>query len=397
MASSLCNGIYMYEIGWAEAYVYYSKYGMKKTFIVFSGYNQRAVIAFLRTLESDKCQYAVIATSPADTIFLTKYGSKVSAVRKSSALELTEILRNIRIVQRRIKSDRYVIAPSTEALNRFLLQNRKELEGHNCEIPLVDKELYEKISDKYEFNSICSQHGILVPREYVTITKAKIPYVAKPKKYFSRTEDVYNPILIFSKEAHKSFMKENDIGDFYYQEFVGGKSFYLLYYFCSDGTTYKFSQENYLQQPQGKSIIAAVSSNFHHTRESLKYEKLLEALNFVGFVMVEVKRYKDRNYMIEANPRFWGPSQLFVDAGVNLFKAFLYDLKLIHKKPNLKREAIGIKYFWFGGLMQSLLNEGNVTYHNYSSTQFVNDLPGWFMADIYNRRDTSELFKMLRF
>ena len=37
--------------------------------------------------------------------------------------------------------------------------------------------------------------------------------------------------------------------------------------------------------------------------------------------------------MIEANPRFWGPSQLFVDAGFNLFESFLFDYNIIETLP----------------------------------------------------------------
>ena len=48
--------------------------------------------------------------------------------------------------------------------------------------------------------------------------------------------------------------------------------------------------------------------------------------------MVEVKHLSNKNYMIEANPRFWGPSQLFVDAGINLFEAFLVDNGLLNKR-----------------------------------------------------------------
>jgi hypothetical protein len=35
---------------------------------------------------------------------------------------------------------------------------------------------------------------------------------------------------------------------------------------------------------------------------------------FYGLVMIEVKEYDNQFYMIEANPRLWGPSQLILDA-----------------------------------------------------------------------------------
>lgn len=41
-----------------------------------------------------------------------------------------------------------LIAPSTELLNRFLLQYMNVFERHNCIVPLVDEKLYAFISEK---------------------------------------------------------------------------------------------------------------------------------------------------------------------------------------------------------------------------------------------------------
>ena len=87
---------------------------------------------------------------------------------------------------------------------------------------------------------------------------------------------------------------------------------------------------------------------FHLTSESTKYEKLFKEIKFTGFVMTEIK---GDNFMIEANPRFWGPSQLFVDAKVNLFEAFLHDYNFISNKPPLVVSALkDVIYFWYGGI-----------------------------------------------
>jgi len=366
---------------------------MKKSIIIFSGYNQRAVIAFLRTLASTTVQYAIIAYSKDDPIFLTAYARNVLAVREEKALALSDIIRSIKTVKESLKSNKYVIAPSTESLNRFLLQNRKELEENDCEIPLVDESLYESISDKFKFNEICVRGNILVPQEYKRIEEARIPYVVKPIKYRAENDGTNSPLLILEKKDHNLFIEQYKSEEFYFQEFLNGDSFYLLYYFHRDGSISKLSQQNYMQQPRGKSIIAAQSSDFHKTNESLKYEKLFKSLNFFGLVMVEVKRKEGANYMIEANPRFWGPSQLFVDAGINLFNSFLYDFSLIDEKPSPRELSKKIKYFWFGGFVQTLVSNGRITYHSYTSDQYATHLPEWLSADIYNRDDTRELFK----
>ena len=46
--------------------------GSENAFIVFSGYNQRAVIAFLRTLRNCNIPFGVVAKSSEDAIRLTQ-------------------------------------------------------------------------------------------------------------------------------------------------------------------------------------------------------------------------------------------------------------------------------------------------------------------------------------
>lgn len=365
---------------------------MKKIIVIFSGYNQRAIVSFLRTLDSNRLNYAIIANSDSDPILLTKYKSSVVSIRKTPELLLPIITRHIEVLQRKIKADEYIIAPSTEALNRFLLENKNQLRIMRCNVPLVEKKKYELISDKYKFGELCLKNNILVPKEYGYIENAKLPFVAKPIKYFSKKGKVYSPVIIKTKNDLKNFKENLEINDFYYQKFIGGRSIYLLYFFSKDGSIFKTSQENFMQQPGGKSILAAKISNFHWSNESIRYEKLFKSINFFGLVMVEFKNYKNKNYMIEANPRFWGPSQLFVDSNQNLFEAFLLDLSLIKKNSFNNSKKIEARYFWFGGLIQSLLNGGTISFHNYKLNIFFKSMFNWIAADVYMRGDTIKLF-----
>lgn len=364
----------------------------KKCIIVFSGFNQRAVFAFLRTLEKNDICYAIIAKSEDDDIFLTDYKHRVFAVRKSIPLVLEDLIESINEVQKKCKADEYIIAPTTEALNRFLLKKRESLDKIGCSIPLADKSIYELISDKYSFGRLCYQHGILVPQE-VAYNDIELPVVAKPKKYFSSTNgQVLSPIIIYNSNELEKFTNEYKMEDFYFQEYINGKSIYLLYYFHRYGAVFKFSQENLIQQPNGKSMVAAISSNFHNSEESSKYENLFKSLNFFGLVMVEVKQHDGKNYMIEANPRFWGPSQLFVDAGINLFEAFLYDFGFIESYSKYIEPANNTKYFWYGGISDTIQKNERLTFHDYDEVDLVDSLHEWIKYDVYRREDTRNIF-----
>lgn len=361
--------------------------------IIFSGFNQRAVIAFARTLTKNNQPLAIIASSKSDSILKTVFKSNVFSIRKKIELDLNDITNSINEVKHNINADEYIIAPSTEALNRFILKHKIKFKKLGCLTPLVDKQLYELISDKYSFGELCVKNGIDIPATYESFKDAKIPFVAKPFHYFSSDGNAHSPVLILTENDKTNFIKKYNPDDFFYQKFVTGKSLYLLYYFHRNGKIYKYSQKNIIQQPNGKSIIAAKSSNFHLSSESLKYEQMLKKIKYHGFIMVEVRQQGNTNYMIEANPRFWGPSQLFVDAKKNFFEAYLHDYGTLPKDPEFLDNNNQIKYFWYGGLLETYKNGENPIFYEMSDNKFLLELAEWLKCDIYKRIDTIDIFK----
>jgi predicted ATP-grasp superfamily ATP-dependent carboligase len=153
----------------------------------------------------------------------------------------------------------------------------------------------------------------------------------------------------------------------------------------------KLSQRNYVQQPGGKSIVCAETSDFYKHGESAKYETLFKELGFHGLVMVEAKEDSGKYFMIEANPRFWGPSQLFVDANFNLFEAFLHDHGMLESQPEVN-ELDHAKYLWYGGIIEAISQGGKLADHSIKPGVFAGELAGWLQSDVYNRDDTRELF-----
>lgn len=360
--------------------------------VIFSGYNQRAVIAFLRTLKDNCVSYSIIASSNEDPILLTDYKKNVVAVRDSESLKIESFLNLIKSFKS--KSKKLLIAPSTERLNRFLLEHKERLEESDCVIPLVNSDLYHKISDKFSFSLLCKENNILVPKEYDINSIDIFPIVAKPKTYFAQSnKKIYAPVFIRNYNELKIFSKTYNKKDFYYQQYILGKSLYLLYYVYKNGQIKKFSQENLIQQPEGKSIIAAISSDFHNSSESKKFENLLKKIKFFGLIMIEIKESGGKFYMIEANPRFWGPSQLFVDAGVNLFEDFMLDNDIIKEKTSaVKVSSTRTKYFWYGGLIATLSRKENLMFYKYDLESFKNSFDDWLFVEIYKRSDTMGIF-----
>jgi len=275
-----------------------------------------------------------------------------------------------------------------------LLSQRDAFEKYGCEIPLVENKLYNLVSNKQSFGNICKINNILTPGEFSSLAKIKYPCVAKPKKYFSETTGkILSPIIILNETALITFTRTENSKDYYFQEYIDGISYYLLYYYHRNGNVYKYSQENIAQQPGGKSMVAAVTAKYHLTDESSKYEKLFIKLGFHGLVMVEVKHNKHGHYMIEANPRFWGPSQLFVDAKMNFFSALLADYGVIDERIVFKESLVNCRYFWFGGVYETLKQKKEVICYQKRLDDIFKELFIWLDNDIYLRNDTLKLFK----
>lgn len=360
--------------------------------IIFSGYNQRAVIAFLRTLEKNNVSnYSIIASSPKDTILLTSYASKVGYIREHKELYMPELLKAIEHI-RMGDGERLLLIPSTEALNRFILKNRQTFENSNCIVPLVTQEMYELISDKESFWEYCLRKGFEVPR-ILDLKKENLPIVAKPKRYYGKDSKVHAPQIINNEREFDDFITQNDSEDFTYQEFIDGNSFYLLFYFEKNGIVHKLSQINYAQQPEGKSIVIAACSNLHLVHPiAAQYEKMFLAMGYHGFVMIELRQRGEHYYMIEANPRFWGPSQLFCNMGYNLFEVFLKEYGYIKKLQENVFDH-GAKYLWSGGIIGNILGNKDCVWFGNGKEEVRKHMDAFLANDVYCGEDTMSIYE----
>ena len=364
----------------------------KRVILNFSGFNQRAVISFCRIANRYSIPFYIIALSPDDEIYLSQYTDRVVGVRNKRSLDIDDLTEQIMKLKNQYEYDEYVILPSSEALNRFLLENVAFFERIGCVIPLVNKKLYCNISDKHAFGELCAKNSIQVPGEIEYSDVVSFPVVAKPKVYGTFERAFSAPVIINSQAEWVSFCQEHCRDDYYIQEFVGGQSFYLLYFFHKNGDFVSFSQKNLVQQPSGKSIIAAKPAQLHNAPIAADFVRLFRKEGFYGLVMVEIKYYRGCYYMIEANPRLWGPSQLFVDCGVPIFEYFLQDWGFCIPTDIQPKASESEAYFWFGGLIQSLGNNLTVAFHDYSETQMREQFQDLIQHDVYMRPDTIGIF-----
>lgn len=361
-----------------------------KVFVLLSGWNNRAIVAFSRFCKKRKLPFVIVTKGDDDPIEMTDYKNNVLFKRTSRTITL-ETFSKIRILLAEQGFTKPVIVPSTEFLNRFLLSNRAIIEEMGFCIPLCDESLYSKLSDKTSFEKLCVDNDIPTPLTLEKPGMDDIPFVIKPKSYFNCTEIADKPKIIRNIEDYNSYIKP-DMSGYYFQEFVKGDSYYLLYYISKNGDYKVYSQKNYVQQHDGLSITAAESSLIHEDSRAVAYTNMLIKEGFVGLIMIEIRDYNGKFYMIEANPRLWGPSQLIVDSQMDLFDLFAKSIGFEYQAP-LEEYLPGKKYFWFGGDLESSSVGRKIALHSgYTYKSLLEDLAIWIKSDIYNRPDTKELF-----
>jgi predicted ATP-grasp superfamily ATP-dependent carboligase len=364
---------------------------MNNAFLIFSGYNQRAVIAFCREAKRLNIPFFIIAKSNDDTIFLTSFKENVVAIRSEKLLTLSDIDQCLCELTSKAPFSEFVILPSSEFLNRFFLEQRSYFKEKSISIPLVEESLYSLISDKYSFGKLCQKYNLTIPAELPISEPQIYPFVAKPRSYFSESlTKTLAPYLIFSEKDWNSFLSTENIGDFYFQEFITGSSFYLLFNFSSNGQCDAFSQENLIQQACGKSIILAKSATLHLEKIAHNYADMLIKEGFEGLIMIELKKNNGVYYMIEANPRLWGPSQLFVDAEVPIFENFIRNQGFnIVSNTTKAKESV---YFWHGGMVEDMMLKHTLTYHDYTPKMLEDQIDQLFNKEIYLREDTKNIY-----
>lgn len=362
--------------------------------LLFSGYNVRAVIALCRFLAQRGRTAHIVARAGEDPVTLTDYADWVVVRRDSDRLDVEMVESCCGQVKDSVGIDEVTVLPTTEYLNRILLSNKGRLERSRIFCPLADEAGYRRLSDKQSFVELCREWGISVPPTDLQPVPGAIPLVAKPRRYDGRQTQV-KPYLITNQAALTRFREREDPSQYFFQQFVDGDSFYLL--FCRDheGRVSSFSQHNLLQQADGRSIIAARGATLHKDCSITgSFLSLLEGIGFTGLVMFEVRLDREgRCWALEANPRPWGPLQLVVDAFPDLLRHYFADvvgLQLEHSSAALAGQRDW--YLWLGGLVEDARAQRCPDYHGFDSERLLSRIDQLMQCEIFARPDSMKLF-----
>ncbi len=328
----------------------------KKSIIICADLNLRATIAAVRALRSEDVEI-IIGISGYISGFLSIPGLlgnliKIKQFWFYNAKTEDNFVASLMGLGVELKAPA-VFFPMGEKVLRWAVKNKELLKSSKILVPNHDFKLYEKISNKYSFIKICEKFRLDVPDELGELPKKfSFPYVVKARKIVWGDDQVLEaPILVKSLRVHQAIVKRKLIDvEHIVQPYIDGPSFYYCALYNAGSISLRFIQQTLVQQPGGKSVICAIPSQIP-AEVYIKIDKLFQSIQWSGALMVELKFFKGKYYVIECNPRLWGPLQCAIDNGIN-FPLTLYKMmcaEQIDYQFTLKNTKYA--YLWLWGFL----------------------------------------------
>jgi predicted ATP-grasp superfamily ATP-dependent carboligase len=347
-------------------------------YIIFSGANERAVIAAAKNLLKNGKKFSIIARSSNDVIYKSFLKKYVFINREEETIDLDDIINCLIKIQDKIKDELFYL-PTTESINRLFLENKGVILSRckiNISIPDIDN--YKILSDKLNFINLAKEFGIIAPDEILNPFECSLPIVAKPKFEFDKFGRKIYPELIFTDSQRKSFLSKNSEENFFFQNYIDGQSYYYLFFFKKNGEVCSLFQKNIAQQPNGKSILLAELCECPSNIFLNKIKKCISSVNFYGFCMVELIIKDGKDYLIELNPRLWGPFDLAVKGGFSVDWLEKDDFQFYPSKINGRG-----KYSWLSGILKTKKNKGVIRWFPGQKKNYFLNLYKFIKNDVY--------------
>ncbi len=362
--------------------------------IFLAGTSDRAIVACIRSLEQFGVLYRICLPADGSSVrwSLTAYRDRILDDRYEPLDDLGAFKQSL--AEATADFSQVVLFPESEEMARALARQKDWLEANDVLFPCPSFNTYAQIADKEPLMQLATQHGIETPARLDGDRSLKdIPFVAKPKENVvdGRELRVY---LVHSEDIWNRFQADEDPEDYFYQKFVDGTSLYFCALFRDGEIVHHISQKTILQQPDGGSVIKARPGDFFPQSLASGVEALMSDVGWSGVAMFEFREMAGNYYLIEVNPRFWGPLQLCIDNSVHL-PVLLYQ-QSVKKEPDkrlLTERNDEFGYFrinaYTRGFWEQLVGGGHIERN-------VDERDGGYKyRDVWLRRDTFPVFLLL--
>jgi hypothetical protein len=288
-------------------------------FLLFSGHNDRAVVALCRFFSQAGLPFVIVAAGPQDAIHRTAWAGHV-IFNRLDAVVTVAWLRDLAAGC----EGGLIYCPTTEFINHFVLAHRAELVDGGWHIGLPQQAIYEQLTGKRSSQdlmmTVCDELCLpqTLPRD-----RWQAPCVLKPHENVRGGRVLY-PWLCRTPAELDAALTRIEPDAYFAQAFIVGQSHYLCAYLSREGQVASFWQQNLMQQPGGKSIVLARPCANPGLDEARLFAGLHER-GYHGAFMLELIVSEGRLYYIEVNPRFWGPLQLALDVCPDILRLFARD------------------------------------------------------------------------
>lgn len=324
--------------------------GKKPLVVIFTGANERAVGAFCRSLQRDCIDFLLITRNAEDVLYRTRLRRHLFAQRTLDTLDENEFKRLLLDIKARYPQRALTIAPSAESINRLLLDIQQWLCREGIQGITVNPDIYQVFSDKEKLLAAATTVGLEIPAVIEQLSESQLPFVLKPRIENNIHGQRLYPLLVRNAAEYAEHARSYDATRYLIQRYIDGQSFYYLY-FRNDAGVVALYQRNIAQQAAGKSMVAAELVICPDADTDLRLRALLDQHAYCGFIMFEVMESAGQHYIIEANPRMWGPMQLALENGFRASWLVQGQDTAPQMAPPLR--FLGLwsrdKYLWLGG------------------------------------------------
>ena len=319
-------------------------------------------LAIVRQLGKDNFSPYILSYKKFSLASFSKYCKKELLINKNySKFDLIDVCK---------KNDiKIIILVGTNSFKK-IVPWKKDLEENDITIVTVDNKTLNIALSKKETYNLAKKIGVPVANtfylkdiEELNYLKDKVTYPCVIKGLYEVGGNIVD--YAYNKEELKK--KYIDICNKYslkepnelpmLQEYITGDgcAFFAVYNKGKCGLTFQHKRIREYPVSGGASVCAQSYKN----ELVQKYGKmLLDALNWHGVAMVEFKlNNKGIPILMEINPKFWGSTDLALEAGVDFPKALIdiYQCKEIEYQENYKYP---LKYHWLldGEILHAISN-----------------------------------------
>ena len=328
--------------------------------VILADKNARASIAVIRSLSAAKVPFRIALSLGTDRDFRLSFVRYLSGDLYQHELLVYDDSDSVKFIDSLLefqeKIGPYILFPSGEQVLRWAIAKKDELYAQNIILPTVDLNIYQAVSDKFQFVKLVKRFGLDTPKEYAEIPKVFTErFVVKPVRgVWGDTSVLQRPVLVESPESLVALHNwKLDRNSHFIQEYIEGPSLYYCALYNQGDKQLCFTQQTVVQQPGGMSVVKAVPAELPKS-VIVNIDAMMAYLEWHGIMMIEVKRVKGKYYAIECNPRLWGPLQLAVDNGVD-FPYALWKLSINQAVPPARPPSQPVGYLWFIGFLHGYL------------------------------------------